>query len=289
MLARGCGAMGGAVGGAPGSDSRRRGRFGRAALAVAVLACGLVPAPAAHAADHHTIVVTFIRHGESAANAQGIIDTSVPGPDLTALGRWQAQQVSDELNVNHYDGIWASTIVRTQQTAAPMSRVLNEPVTVLADLREVEAGTNEGLPVATAPTNSAPDAWLRGRWDVRIPGAANGYEFESRFNDAVATIYRSGGNQSGGVLARGGHLLLGVDERQERRGGDGATSAAQHRARGGDRKSGRRMDGERLGRPTHPGLTGTRVAASTAAGDPPLTGSLVAVTISVAAARTIAL
>jgi broad specificity phosphatase PhoE len=165
----------------------------RAALTAAVLACGSVAAvPVAHAADHHAIIVTFIRHGESEANAAGIIDTSVPGPALTPQGLWQAQQVANDLSVNHYDGIWASTIVRTQQTAAPMSAALNEPVAVLSGLREIEAGTNEGLPVATAPRNNAPDAWLTGNWAERIPGAANGYEFDARFDDAVKTIYRSG-------------------------------------------------------------------------------------------------
>ena len=51
--------------------------------------------------DHHTIILTLIRHGESAANATGFIDTTVPGPDIThwAMHRpspWQinsAQQV----------------------------------------------------------------------------------------------------------------------------------------------------------------------------------------------------
>lgn len=173
-----------------------KGTFGRlagAALTVlAVAAVSVLPAPVAAAADHHTIIITFIRHGESQANADGVIDTSVPGPDLTPLGQSQAQQVADDLSVNHYDGIWASTIVRTQETAAPMSATLNEPVTVLPGLREIEAGTNEGLPTATAPHNIAPDAWLQGNWAERIPGAATGYEFDARFDDAVNTIYGSG-------------------------------------------------------------------------------------------------
>lgn len=60
---------------------------------------------------------TFVRHGQSAANAAGIIDTSVPGPGLTAIGLQQAQTVAATLAAEGHDAIFASTMVRTQQTA----------------------------------------------------------------------------------------------------------------------------------------------------------------------------
>jgi broad specificity phosphatase PhoE len=166
-------------------------RLKGALTGLAIVVASAVAAPTAHAADH-TIIVTFVRHGESQANVAGVIDTTVPGPDLTEKGNQQAQKVADDLSVNHYDGIWASTMVRTQQTAAPMSQALNETITVLPGLREIDAGTNEGLPVATAPVNPAPGVWLKGDRSARIPGAINGNEFEARFNDAMDTIYRSG-------------------------------------------------------------------------------------------------
>ncbi len=163
-----------------------------AAVALVVVPGGA--SPTAHAADHHTIVLTFIRHAQSEANAAGIIDTTVPGPDITPLGSGQALAVANELSPNRYDGIFASTMVRTQETAAPMSQALGEPVTVLAGLREIEAGTNEGKYESDAPLDpaNAPLVWLHGDRVARIPGSINGNEFESRFNDALETIYRSG-------------------------------------------------------------------------------------------------
>jgi len=152
----------------------------------------VTPCPLAHGADHHNIVLTFIRHAESEANAAGIIDTTVPGPNITPLGDGQALTVANELSANRYDGIYASTMVRTQQTAAPLSQALGEPVTVLAGLREIEAGQSEGLRQATAPQYQAPTAWLHGDRIARIPGSITGDEFESRFNDAVTVIYDSG-------------------------------------------------------------------------------------------------
>ena len=123
-----------------------------------------------------------------------MIDTTVPGPDITPLGSGQALAVANELSANRYDGIYASTMVRTQETAAPISQALGEQVTVLAGLREIEAGTNEGKHESDSPLDpaKAPLVWLRGDRVARIPGSVNGNEFDSRFNDAVETIYRSG-------------------------------------------------------------------------------------------------
>jgi broad specificity phosphatase PhoE len=84
-------------------------------------------------------------------------------------------------------------MVRTKETAAPLSQALGEQVTVLAGLREIEAGQYEGQPDTNAPQyTAAPMAWLHGDRTARIPGSINGDEFESRFNDAVKTIYDSG-------------------------------------------------------------------------------------------------
>jgi len=160
--------------------------------AMVLVATPVGTCPAAHASDHHSIVLTFIRHAESTANTADIIDTSVPGPDITALGAGQAAAVASQLSVNRYDGIFASTMVRTQETAAPLAQTLGEPVTVLAGLREIEAGQNEGLPVASAPKYPAPGVWLRGDRTARIPGSINGEEFEARFNEAVKAIYDTG-------------------------------------------------------------------------------------------------
>ena len=63
--------------------------------------------------------VTFVRHGQSAGNTSGNIDTSTPGPSLTPLGREQAQAVVDRLGDNNSGAISASPMHRTQQTAEP--------------------------------------------------------------------------------------------------------------------------------------------------------------------------
>lgn len=160
--------------------------------AVAVLA-GVFTAPPAAAGGPAQITLTFIRHAQSEGNASGLIDTSTPGPPITDLGRRQAADSARALAGNDYDGVYASTMVRTQQTAAPMAAALAEPVVVLPGLREIEAGQFEGRPEASAMEYfAAPARWLSGDRSARIPGSIDGNEFDARFDAAVQQIYDSG-------------------------------------------------------------------------------------------------
>jgi broad specificity phosphatase PhoE len=148
---------------------------------------------AAHAAGAHTITLTLVRHAQSQGNASGLIDTSVPGPDLTPKGSCEATTEAGPLSANHYDGVYASTMVRTQETATPTAQALGKTVDVLPGLREIEAGQYEGQPEANARALfAAPMQWLQGDRNARIPGSIDGNEFESRFNDAVQHIYDTG-------------------------------------------------------------------------------------------------
>ena len=161
-----------------------------AAVVVAVMAVGC---GSARAAGPHTITLTLVRHAQSAGNASGLIDTSTPGPTLTPEGWCQATLAAGPLSANHYDGVYASTMIRTQETATPTAQALGERVNVLPGLREIEAGQYEGRPESNARTYmEGPMRWLRGDRSARIPGSIDGNEFDARFDDAVQHIYDSG-------------------------------------------------------------------------------------------------
>lgn len=193
----------------PTSGPRRRANVGRilgaAAAAVAVLVSAAIPAAAAE-----LMTVTFVRHGESAGNASGLIDTSTPGPHITALGQQQAQAVVGKLGVNNYDSIYASTMIRTQETAAPMSQYLHLPVQVLPGIQEIEAGVFEGTPESQASQGYAkvPLAWVfQGNLNARIPQSIDGNEFEARMNSALQTIYNNG-DRNAIVFSHGGAIMF---------------------------------------------------------------------------------
>ena len=73
-----------------------------------------------------SITLTFIRHAESQSNAEHVINTDIPGPSLTEEGQGQAEQLAHQLSRNNFDGIYASNMVRTQQTAAPLAHALGK-------------------------------------------------------------------------------------------------------------------------------------------------------------------
>jgi broad specificity phosphatase PhoE len=165
------------------------GTLGAVVLTVAGLFTPITDAASAQA--ERTITLTFVRSAESNTNASNTVDTSVPGPSLSPQGYMHAATAANQLSTNGYDAIYASTMVRSQETAAPLARALNLPVTVLPGLRQIEAGRHEGQPEPESHETET-SAWLAGDRGARIPGSITGDEFDARFDEAVQTIYDSG-------------------------------------------------------------------------------------------------
>ncbi len=156
---------------------------------VLLAACGSQPNP-----DVRTMTLTLVRHAQSEANANDIASTTVPGPPLTPAGLEQADKLASEWSANRYDGVYASQMLRTQQTAAPMAKALGEQVTVLPGLNEISAGWFEGMSMKdTSGTYLlGPESWLKGDRRFGIPGSVTGDQFNEAFTDAVQKIFDSG-------------------------------------------------------------------------------------------------
>jgi broad specificity phosphatase PhoE len=167
-------------------------------LAVGFLSATILSSgPAIAWADDGSIVLDFIRHGES--GDMTAINTMVPGPELTDTGQQQASDLAIALQHSGIDEIWASTMIRSQETAAPLANELGLPTEPLqAGLNEINAGIFEGaptnvgdLPVGGALYLLAPALWTLGLTSVPELGStdANGIVFDQRVDDAVQTIY----------------------------------------------------------------------------------------------------
>jgi hypothetical protein len=178
---------------------RNRLRF----VVVGLLSTGLLSVGSALAwADDGSIVLDFVRHGQSIDNAAGIIDTEPPGTELTTTGEDQAGTVAQEIQSEYGKdivGLFDSQELRTQETAAPLVAELvasgnNTPLQTLAGLNEIPAGSFEG-----DPTNSlegilyllGPLSWAFGLDLVPDLGdpSVNGVTFDEGFSNAVQTIY----------------------------------------------------------------------------------------------------
>ncbi len=165
-----------------------------AAVAVVVMfgmfAGAVSPASADRGKDRDNMTLTLVRHGESFGNTSGFIDTRTPGPNITPAGWGQALAVTEKLVGNKHDAIYASTMIRTQQTATPLATQVGMPIKVLPGLREVEAGDLEGAPNAQAGGYlGVVMNWVAGDRSARITGGMNGDEFDRRADGAVQKIY----------------------------------------------------------------------------------------------------
>jgi broad specificity phosphatase PhoE len=167
-------------------------------VALGLLSAAILSAsPAVAWADDGSIVLDFIRHGES--GDMTAINTMVPGPDLTVTGGNQASDLAAALKLSGIDEIWASTMVRSQETAAPLAHELGLTIEPFqSGLNEIDAGLFEGapvnvgdLPLGGALYLLAPALWTLGLTSVPELGStdANGIVFDERVSDAIQTIY----------------------------------------------------------------------------------------------------
>lgn len=129
----------------------------------------------------------LIRHGRTRSNVEALLDTAFPGADLDAEGRRQAEMLVKTLADEEISGIFASDLVRTQQTAAPMSAERGLEVGILGGLREIQAGDQEMAP-DWGPYIEVLRSWGMGRFDVSRPGGDTFHSFFARFDEAVSQI-----------------------------------------------------------------------------------------------------
>ncbi|RSS67024.1 histidine phosphatase family protein [Streptomyces sp. WAC06273] len=136
----------------------------------------------------------LVRHGQTPSNLKHLLDTGAPGPGLTPLGQEQAAALPEALATERIGALFASTLVRTQLTAAPLAAATGLEVRVRDGLREVAAGDLEmrGDEDAAAVYMSTAFAWSAGDTGRRMPGGENGVEALGRFDAVVAEAARTG-------------------------------------------------------------------------------------------------
>jgi hypothetical protein len=154
-------------------------------------------------ADDGSIIIDFVRHGESIDNHAGIIDTTPPGTALDATGEGQASDVATAIQSEYgtnIAGVFDSEELRTQETAQPLLDALSTAAghtvtaTTLGGLNEIPAGAFEGDPTTSFEGILyllGPLSWAMG--DVLVPDigdpSINGVTFDQDFGAAVQSIY----------------------------------------------------------------------------------------------------
>ncbi|OAE00080.1 histidine phosphatase family protein [Arthrobacter sp. OY3WO11] len=132
----------------------------------------------------------LIRHGQTPGNVLGQLDTEHPGPGLTELGERQAEAMARSLANEPIGALYASTLIRTQITAAPLGRVHSLEVEVLDGLHEIEAGSLEKLTDEESHKRymGTVFSWAAGDLDRRMPAGPDGHTFFERFDAAIHRV-----------------------------------------------------------------------------------------------------
>ncbi|MFC9505078.1 histidine phosphatase family protein [Streptomyces sp. NPDC057002] len=156
----------------------------------------------------------LIRHGQTPSNLKHLLDTAAPGPALTPLGQQQAAALPAALAGEEIGALYASTLLRTQLTAAPLATRTGLEVRVRDGIRELSAGDLEmrGDDLAIETYLSTAFAWSAGNTELRMPGGENGVEALRRF-DAVVEEASGTGAETVALVSHGAVIRMWVAAR----------------------------------------------------------------------------
>ncbi|MCP2255533.1 putative phosphoglycerate mutase [Prauserella aidingensis] len=157
----------------------------------------------------------LVRHAQSEANVRKILDTALPGPPLTDLGRQQAHDLAARLGEEPIAAVYASHATRAQQTARPLADALSLDVTPLPGVHEVSVGDLEGRgdQEALELYGKVVRQWLDGRLDVPLPGGETGDDVRKRYVEAISGLRSRhyGSDEAVVVVSHGGAIRFGAE------------------------------------------------------------------------------
>lgn len=165
--------------------------------------------------------LVLARHGQTSANAAGILDTHLPGPGLTDLGRAQAGALGRALAEGEegvVDGLYHSPALRAAETARIAAPELGLVPEEVEGTHEVQIGDLEGRDDADAVARfrAVYERWQDGDLDHAYPGGESGRDVLARYLgavDRIATRHPGGGTvvlvSHGGVLRLAAQYLVG--------------------------------------------------------------------------------
>ncbi|MEO6700101.1 MAG: alpha-ribazole phosphatase [Jatrophihabitantaceae bacterium] len=147
----------------------------------------------------------LVRHTEPAEQADGLCYGSLDVP-LSESGRAHAERLALRLADQDASLVLSSPRARALDTAAPIARQHELPVTWVDALRELDFGELEGRTYQEIEA-SLPDlwaAWMTRPTEVRFPGGESYRDLRARVSQAIDDVRRSRPGQTIIVVAHGG-------------------------------------------------------------------------------------
>ncbi|HEY9855175.1 MAG TPA: histidine phosphatase family protein [Stenomitos sp.] len=158
--------------------------------------------------------IVLIRHGESEANRQGIVQGHFDSP-LSEAGLEQAAALAEALAHERFEALYASDLLRARQTGEAIARRLGLSPRLDPMIREIDIGLFSGRTWADIAAEH-PEDYRRfketGRWSV-VPGAESEEAQQKRVDGFLATLRVEHSGRiavvaHGAILRRTIHTLL---------------------------------------------------------------------------------
>jgi broad specificity phosphatase PhoE len=159
-----------------------------------------------------TLRLVLVRHGQTTANAAGVLDTKLPGHALTEEGHRQAAELVQRLADEPVVAVYASRALRAQQTAQPVAAQHGLATQILSGVHEVFLGDLEGrgAPEDHQALHELYRSWHCGDLQAARPGGESGKQVLDRYLTDVAAIRSAHPDGTVVLVSHGAAIRLAV-------------------------------------------------------------------------------
>lgn len=140
----------------------------------------------------------LVRHGETEYNKKGMMQGRGIDAPLNETGRHQAELVANVLEPEGAEEIVASGMMRTIETARPLSEKLSKPIHSFNELDEMNFGDLEGQKTVNIQKEleDIHRTWAAGEINIPIPGGESPLEVYERADGRIRRILNEGNHQT---------------------------------------------------------------------------------------------
>jgi probable phosphoglycerate mutase len=147
-------------------------------------------------------IILLVRHGRTRTTGR-LLTGQAPGYHLDAKGRQQAREVAARIGrVKQIAAVYASSLERAQETAAPIAAMRRLAVEIEPGLSDGDFGTWTGLKLSAARKRPEWKVVQRYPSGFRFPGGESFVEMQTRM---VSTLARLVGRHPGQTIVAVSH------------------------------------------------------------------------------------
>ena len=153
--------------------------------------------------------IYLIRHGQTGFNAEGRIQGQMHNP-LSQKGHRQAKALARRIQSEGIESLHASDLLRTRQTAEPISEATGLPITFHTEFREICLGDFQGLTWREAESKFPKECeqYVQDPFDFVFPNGENFLQVRDRSFRRALEIAHEYEGQRIAVVTHGGPIGL---------------------------------------------------------------------------------